>query len=48
MRTEAAAGNYVIVGGDWNHALCGSAELYPSQAKVPPWVATFDDRLLPE
>ena len=48
LRTEAAAGNYVIVGGDWNHALCGSAELYPSQAKVPPWVATFDDRLLPE
>ncbi|MBO4352661.1 MAG: endonuclease [Eggerthellaceae bacterium] len=48
MEKEASEGNYVIVGGDWNHALCGSAELYPSQAKVPPWVATFDDRLLPE
>ena len=48
MKSEVEAGNYVIVGGDWNHALCGSAEMYPSQAQVPPWVATFDDRLLPE
>ena len=47
LEQEAAAGNYVIVGGDWNHALCGSEELYPSHQLVPPWVAVFDDSLLP-
>ena len=47
MADERAAGNYVIVGGDWNHALAGSVELYESQQLVPDWVATFDDDLLP-
>ena len=47
LAEEYAAGNYVIAGGDWNHALCGSAELYPSQQLVPPWVSTFDDSDLP-
>ena len=48
LKEEAAAGNYVIAGGDWNHALCDSEELYPSQQLVPPWLATFDDSLLPD
>ena len=48
LKAEQEAGNYVIAGGDWNHALCGSQELYPSEQLVPPWVATFDDNLLPE
>ena len=47
LEQEAAAGNYVIVGGDWNHALCNSAELYKSEQLVPPWVALFDESLLP-
>ena len=47
LEQEAAAGNYVIAGGDWNHALCDSVELYPSHQLVPPWVAVFDDSLLP-
>ena len=47
MREEAAAGNYVIVGGDWNHALSGSVDLYPSQQQVAPWVSTFDESDLP-
>ena len=47
LREEAAAGNYVIVGGDWNHALCGSVDLYESQQQVPPWVSTFDEADLP-
>ena len=47
MAQEYAAGNYVIVGGDWNHALANSAELYKSQQLVPPWVALFDESLLP-
>lgn len=47
LAEEYAKGNYVIAGGDWNHALCDSAELYPSQQLVPPWVATFDESELP-
>ena len=47
IETEAAAGNYVIVGGDWNHALCGSEQLYPSKQQIPPWLARFDESLLP-
>ena len=47
MEKEASEGDYVIVGGDWNHALCSSEELYESGFQVPGWVATFDESLLP-
>ena len=47
MEEEAAAGNYVIVGGDWNHALCGSETMYESGFQVPPWVSTFGESDLP-
>ena len=47
MSEEAAAGNYVIAGGGWNHALCGSLEMYESQQQVPPWVSTLDESELP-
>ena len=48
LAEEVAKGNYVIVGGDWNHALCGSETLYPSAQQVAPWVATFDESELPQ
>ena len=48
LREEAAKGNYVIAGGDWNHALCDSQELYTSQQAVPEWISTFDESELPE
>ena len=48
LRDEAEQGNYVVVGGDWNHALCGSVDIYPSVQLVAPWVATFDESVLPE
>ena len=47
LESEAAAGNYVIVGGDWNHALCNSETMYESDFQVAPWVASFDQALLP-
>ena len=47
LAEEYAKGNYVIAGGDWNHALCNSAELYPSQQLVPPWVSLFSESDLP-
>ena len=48
LADERAKGNYVIAGGDWNHALCGSEGLYKSEQLVPPWVFPFDDAVLPE
>lgn len=44
---EYSQGNYVIAGGDWNHALCGSIDIYPSEQQIPSWVATLDDSDLP-
>ncbi len=48
LSDEYSKGNYVIVGGDWNQALCGSVELYPSQQKRPEWVTVLNDDDLPE
>lgn len=39
MKTEAAKGNYVIVGGDFNHALYGSEDTFPTQQLFPEWVS---------
>lgn len=47
LSDEAKKGNYVVMGGDFNHALFGSAGLYPSKQQVPSWVAVFDDDDLP-
>lgn len=48
LASEAAAGNYVIAGGDWNHALCGSENYYESNQRMPDWLAVFDESVLPE
>lgn len=48
LTQERAKGNYVIAGGDWNHALAGSLSLYPSDQQVPDWVAELKDSDLPE
>ncbi len=42
MEEEYQAGNYVIVGGDFNHALGEeAAEGFPSEQKFPAWVAVL-------
>lgn len=45
LEAEAQRGNYVIVGGDFNHALYGSEDTFPSQQQFPAWVSilTPDD-----
>lgn len=48
LEAERDAGNYVIAGGDWNHALAGSRELYESQQLPPEWVSPLDEAELPE
>ena len=41
LAEEYAKGNYVVAGGDWNHALCGSMELYASKQQVPGWASVL-------
>lgn len=48
MAQEYAAGNYVIAGGDWNHALCNSQDLYESDEIMPNWISIMDESELPK
>ncbi len=48
LTTERANGNYVIAGGDWNHALCNSQEMYPSDQKVPDRIVPLNEDELPQ
>lgn len=48
LREEREKGNYVIVGGDFNHALCGTVQAFASGQQVPDWVFEFSDSDLPE
>ncbi|MBE6470590.1 MAG: endonuclease [Coriobacteriaceae bacterium] len=48
LAEERAKGNYVIAGGDWNHALCDSAKLYPSEQQLPGWVSIIGPDDVPE
>ncbi len=50
MEEEYAKGNYVIAGGDWNHDITRNENLdyFPSQQKIPDWVAQLSEDDLPE
>ncbi len=48
VQSEYAQGNYVIVGGDFNHALYGSALAFPNEQVYPDWVQEMSDADLPE
>ncbi len=43
LEAEREAGNYVIVGGDFNHDIANSADLFPSKQQYPSWVHTLTD-----
>ncbi|MDR0851378.1 MAG: endonuclease/exonuclease/phosphatase family protein [Clostridiales Family XIII bacterium] len=45
---EYKAGNWVIVGGDFNHALGGSEYLFNHSMGIPPWVQPFDESFVPD
>ena len=45
---EYQKGNYVIVGGDYNHALLGSKDIYTSNQDIPSWVSELDSSSLNE
>lgn len=48
LTEEAKKGNYIVMGGDFNHVLFNSLGIYPSQEQTPNWVSTLDDSVLPE
>ena len=48
MKEEYEKGNYVIVGGDFNHDIAGMAGKFKSEQKVPEWVFTLSDENLAE
>ena len=48
LTEEYNKGNFVIVGGDFNHALCGTVETFASQQQVPDWVSVMEDKEIPE
>ena len=44
MEEEYKKGNYVIVGGDFNHALGGTVDAFESKQKIPEWVFELNDK----
>ncbi|PWM74907.1 MAG: endonuclease [Bacillota bacterium] len=48
LAAEYAAGNYVVVGGDFNHALAGSIDAFPTEQEIPEWVFELVDGDLAE
>ena len=48
LTDEYDKGNYVIVGGDFNHALCGTVDAFASQQQIPEWVSVMADSEIPE
>lgn len=48
LSEEYAKGNYVIVGGDYNHILDSAADTFPSEQLVPEWVASLSPQDLPD
>lgn len=48
MEQEYNDGNYVIAGGDWNHDIAESKNLFPTDEEVPEWVGVINKDDLPE
>lgn len=49
MEKEYKAGNYVIVGGDFNHALGKDMMThFQHQEEIPDWVSVLDQKMLPK
>lgn len=48
LQAERDAGNYVVMGGDFNHDIANSVDTFATQQKKPEWVYTFSAADLPE
>ncbi|MBE5738779.1 MAG: endonuclease [Clostridiales bacterium] len=43
LAEEYSAGNYVVVGGDFNHDIANSSDIWESDFKKPEWVYSLDN-----
>lgn len=43
LKQEYEKGNYVIAGGDFNHDIVNSVNMFKTEQKVPEWVYTLDN-----
>lgn len=48
MQEEYKKGNYVVVGGDFNHEIAGNANQFQSEQITPEWVYSLSDKDLSE
>ena len=48
LTEEYSKGNYVIVGGDFNHDIANTSEMYETTQNIPDWVYKLDKEDLPE
>lgn len=48
MSAEYERGNYVVVGGDFNHDIAGSIGYFPTRQQKPDWVFELHESDLPE
>ncbi|RJX37173.1 endonuclease/exonuclease/phosphatase family protein [Paenibacillus pinisoli] len=49
LEGEAAKGNYIMVGGDWNHSLPSTEpDTFPAQQEWPEWLQPFPDTFGPD
>ena len=48
LSAEYEKGNYVIAGGDFNHDIADSIDVFPSEQNIPEWVFQLSDEDLAE
>ena len=48
LAEEREKGNYVIAGGDFNHDIADSIDVFPSEQKIPEWVYQLQEEDLAE
>jgi endonuclease/exonuclease/phosphatase family metal-dependent hydrolase len=49
MERERVKGNYMVIGGDWNHSLPGTdPDAFPSTQQWPDWLQPFPNSFRPE
>ncbi|MFF2889384.1 endonuclease/exonuclease/phosphatase family protein [Paenibacillus sp. NPDC057967] len=49
LESEATKGNYIIVGGDWNHSLPSTdPDAFPAQQEWPEWLQPFPETFGPD
>lgn len=49
IKQQIATGHYLIIGGDWNHALPGTdSAKFPTTQAWPDWLQTFPEDFTPE